>query len=145
LPEGLVGNEERMVSLETMQGSGGYTASEVIGGRQCTCPPGPTGCDICLPRWYELTRQPKPSITDEARRLVAGERAEAYGPAEESFGRVGRMWGALLGVPDIEPRRVALMLTALKLSREAYRPGKDNRTDAVGYLLLADRLSTEGD
>jgi len=117
----------------------GYTHREVIGGEV------KLHIDPEILRKAEARRKALPSITDEARRLVRGERADAYGPADESFRAIGRMWGALLGTGDIEPRKVALMMAALKLHRESHKASRENRVDLVGYALLADQLVAEGD
>mgnify|MGYP003341885794 CR=1 FL=1 len=42
--------------------------------------------------------------------------------------------------PDIEPRIVALVQQAVKLSRESALPKRDNRVDGIGYWLCADRV-----
>lgn len=48
--------------------------------------------------------------------------------------RTGRMWGAIIGGPDVPPDKVAMCMVALKLSRECNKPKRDNRTDVAGYV-----------
>jgi hypothetical protein len=81
------------------------------------------------------------TILQEAQRLVHGDRGAAYGHPIEDYTRTGRMWGAILGLPDIDPRICALMMAAMKLSREAHKPKRDNRTDLAGYAECADMIA----
>lgn len=46
--------------------------------------------------------------------------------------------------PDLPPSLVALMMVNLKLSRESHAPKRDNRVDAIGYMLCNHRIE-EGD
>lgn len=101
------------------------------------------------------------SVTDEAYRLVMGDRQSDYNHPSDDFKATGRQWGAVLtnwlhsegmtvcneefpsvtgDVPDVPPRIVALMMAQLKLSRESHKPKRDNRVDAIGYVLCADRI-----
>lgn len=73
------------------------------------------------------------SVLQEAQRLVHGNRGEDYGHPAEDFARTGRMWGAILGIPDVPPDRVGLCMAALKISREVNRHKRDNLTDLAGY------------
>jgi len=89
-----------------------------------------------------------------------GDRSAAYGPPSSDFRAMGRISGAILerwleskglvlcdsggrkpvDFPDIEPRIVALVQQAVKLSRESALPKRDNRVDGIGYWLCADRV-----
>jgi len=91
------------------------------------------------------------TVLEEAQRLVQGPRQSSYSHPAQDFRATGRQWGAILEnwlrslgweqeVPDIPPRIVALMMTNLKLSREAHKPKRDNRVDGAGYLLCADMI-----
>jgi len=82
------------------------------------------------------------SILDEARKIVSGARMRQYGPPEDCFVKIGRMWGALLGIPDIPPRTVCHMMTGLKLVRDVFEPNRDNTVDAVGYELCATKFGS---
>lgn len=89
---------------------------------------------------------PQPeTILQEAQRLVYGDRGAAYGHPIDDYTRTGRMWGAILGLPDIDPRLCCLMMAAVKISREVNAPKRDNRTDLAGYAECADRVAQEQD
>ena len=87
-------------------------------------------------------------ITDEAWRLVMGDRQSSYNHPARDFEATGRMWGAILTnwlnleepMPDIDPRIVALMIGMVKVSRESHKHKHDNLVDLIGYALCADRV-----
>lgn len=82
---------------------------------------------------------------DRAHSLIGGDRREAYGAVEESFTRVAKVWSGILGNRAVTPREVCLMMTGLKLCREANSAKSDNVDDACGYLgLLAELNALEG-
>lgn len=80
---------------------------------------------------------PAESALEEAQRLVHGDRQAAYGHPIDDYTRTGRMWGAILGIPDIDPRVCCLMMAAVKISREVNAPRRDNRVDGAGYFECA--------
>jgi hypothetical protein len=66
---------------------------------------------------------------------ILDERLEQYGDAETEFTVIGRVWGALLKIDDIQPYEVALLMDALKSVRLFYNPGhEDSYDDKLGYL-----------
>lgn len=73
------------------------------------------------------------SVIEEAAALVHGARQEAYGHPYDDFSRTGRLWGAILGIPDVPPHLVALCMAAVKISREVNAPKRDNLVDLAGY------------
>jgi hypothetical protein len=83
------------------------------------------------------------SALEEAQRLVHGDRGADYGHPIDDYTRTGRMWGAILGIGDIDPRICCLMMAAVKISRECNKPKRDNRVDLAGYAecaqMIADR------
>ena len=81
---------------------------------------------------------PRESVCAEADRLVSGDRQADYGHPFEDFTRTGRIWGALLGLPDIDPAVVGLMMGGVKMSREVHRPKRDNLVDLAGYAKTVD-------
>ena len=81
------------------------------------------------------------TILQEAQRLVHGDRGVQYGHPIEDYTRTGRMWGAILGIPDIDPRICCLMMAAVKISREVHKPKRDNRVDLCGYAECADMVA----
>lgn len=82
-----------------------------------------------------------PSVLLEAQRLVHGDRQAAYGHPFDDYTRTGRIWGAMLGIPDIDPRLCCLMMAAVKISRECNAPKRDNRVDGAGYFECADMVA----
>lgn len=81
------------------------------------------------------------TVLQEAQRLVHGDRGDAYGPPIDDFTRTGRMWAAILGIPDVPPEKVGLCMVALKISREVNKPKRDNRVDMAGYAETVDMVS----
>ncbi len=91
----------------------------------------------------------------EADGLINGARQADYGQVQDSFQDVADMWTAILrsaGVlkhttaeqlvkePVITAQHALLMMTALKLQRQANRPKRDNIVDAHGYLGLVGQV-----
>jgi hypothetical protein len=65
---------------------------------------------------------------------VLDDRQKEYGSARKNFTSIGRMWGALLSVPDISPEIVALMFDAAKSVRLVANPEhEDSWIDKEGY------------
>ena len=79
------------------------------------------------------------TVAQEAERMVSGDRREQYGPPVQHFEQVARVWSVLLDV-NVDAEDVALCMAALKLIRESYSQGRDNRVDAIGYLIIADEI-----
>lgn len=78
-----------------------------------------------------------------AESLINGDRADTYGPPEESFGRIGRIWGAILNLPDIDPSTVALMMAGMKISRASGQlDHEDSYVDLAGYAALGAEMGT---
>lgn len=90
-------------------------------------------------------------ITDEAWRLVMGDRQSSYNHPARDFEATGRMWAAILTnwldldepMPDVHPRIVALMIAMVKVSRESHKHKHDNLVDLIGYALCADRVTRD--
>lgn len=80
-------------------------------------------------------------IISHAQALINGDRAEAYGDASASFGRIAGMWSAYLGV-EIAPEDAAAMMVLLKMSRVRGRASMDDWIDAVGYAALGGELAS---
>lgn len=80
------------------------------------------------------------TVLEEAQRLVFGPRQKAYGHPFDDFGRTGRMWGAILGIPDVPPEKVGLCMVALKVSRECNGHARDNVVDGAGYWGTVDLI-----
>lgn len=81
-------------------------------------------------------------ILAQANQLITEDRAALYGPPEQSFGRIGKLWAITLGVPEITPAQVALLMAQMKVSRILSSPThQDSYVDACGYLALAAELA----
>jgi hypothetical protein len=88
-------------------------------------------------------RRTDESVLEEAQRLVHGDRGVDYGHPIVDYKATGRMWGAILErhlgieIPDVDPRIACLMMAAVKISREAGKPKRDNLADLAGYTECA--------
>ena len=80
---------------------------------------------------------------EAALHLVDGDRQAAYGDPVDHMNRVARVWSGILGY-QITPKQVALLLAGLKLVREGNKHGPDNLTDAIGYVVIAERIESAG-
>ena len=89
-----------------------------------------------------LRKTPKPNILEEANTLIYGDRAAAYGPVSESFSRIGKMWGVILGV-EVSPEQVGLCLAAMKICRQVHKPQRDNLIDCAGYVGCIAKIQEE--
>jgi len=79
------------------------------------------------------------NVLEEANKLVHGERGADYGHPFVDYQCTADMWRTLIkrryGVDvAITPDFACLMMVAVKLSREAGKPKRDNRVDGAGYL-----------
>lgn len=83
------------------------------------------------------------SVLGEADRLVSGDRQADYGHPLDDFTRTGRIWGAILGIPDVSAEKVGLCMVGVKISREVNHPKRDNRVDGPGYFKCVDMCHDE--
>jgi len=61
-------------------------------------------------------------------------RQKEYGDAHTNFSAIGRGWGAMLGIEDVEPHLVALMMDFVKTIRLVANPTHaDSWADKQGY------------
>jgi hypothetical protein len=75
---------------------------------------------------------------------IMEDRQEIYGDAEDNFRAIGRIWGALLQIEDLEPHVVALMFDAAKSVRAMKNPEhEDSWLDKMGYTLHATTIIRE--
>ncbi len=82
------------------------------------------------------------TVLQEAQRLVHGDRGAAYGHPSSDYQATVDMWRAMIlrryGVDvPLTPDFGCLMMMAVKLSREAGKPKRDNLVDAAGYAECA--------
>jgi hypothetical protein len=71
-------------------------------------------------------------ILDEAKRITSTDRNDLYGEPEQNFSRIAKMWSVILGT-TITARDVGLMMIAMKVARDAYKPTRDGLVDIAGY------------
>ena len=76
-----------------------------------------------------------PSITEEAEKIIGGERDADYGDPVENFRRISKIANLLLG-EEISPRTCCLILISVKFARELYKHKRDNLVDIVGYSII---------
>ena len=92
---------------------------------------------------------PEEEILEEARGLICGDRNAGYGPAEDDFPLVARMFQPYLEAKygpgqEFDAEDVSVFMVMMKLRRQAHRPKRDNLVDSIGYLALAHRLRELG-
>lgn len=80
------------------------------------------------------------SVLQEAERLINGQRQSDYGHPIDNFTQTGRMWGAILNIPDIPAETVGLMMVAAKVSRETNVHKRDNLVDMAGYAGTVEKI-----
>lgn len=82
-------------------------------------------------------------VLDEAKHVITEERQDMYGHPENCFNLIAGLWNWwLYGRGLLDPSRsedlqetdVAMMMTLLKVAREAKGFKRDNIVDACGYL-----------
>ncbi len=83
--------------------------------------------------------RPSESILDEARRLTSQDRNATYGPADKDYGRTAAIFEQMTGITLTVEQALKFML-AVKLSRDAHCPKRDNLVDLVGYAHLLDQV-----
>lgn len=80
-----------------------------------------------------------PQVFLDAAALISGPRRESYGDYASEAQRIAAGWSVITGF-TLQTRHVPMMMVWLKLVRESYQPGQDNRTDCAGYLALLDEM-----
>lgn len=99
-----------------------------------------TGVDPTAP--MARVERERDRILAEAAKIISGDRERDYGSAADGFARTGRIWGAMLGLPDIPAETVGYMLAGLKLSRLSTTPNhRDSIVDGPGYFALAGEIA----
>ena len=81
---------------------------------------------------------PHQVLTDAS--ALIGERGADYGGVEDNFSNIAAIANIALGL-DLTPFDIAIIMTAVKLSRVRQSPSKaDNYLDGVNYLAFAHEL-----
>ncbi len=110
-----------------------WRKSDFVGGRICDYDQGKQDF-YAIPETKTET-----SLSDEAKTIVAGDRAQDYGDATESFKRIAALWTAWKGV-EFTPWDVAQMMILLKVSRAKTSRKRDTLVDIIGYAECAERV-----
>lgn len=84
-----------------------------------------------------LSGKPSNSILAEAEHLTTQDRNDSYGHPSHDYGRVSAAFNSLTG-HALTTEDAILFMVCVKLAREAYKPKRDNRVDAAGYLNCLD-------
>jgi hypothetical protein len=89
---------------------------------------------------FEAAAIKTPTILEEANTLIYGNRQVSYGSVTSNFGRIAKIWSAVLGV-DVTPAQVGLCMVGVKMAREVNKPTRDNLVDIAGYAGTLEKLS----
>lgn len=84
------------------------------------------------------------SVAAKAIDTVAGPSLETYGPPNDSFDQIARMWQAYLDrrtTGDLNACDVANMMILMKVSRNAVNRTTDNHVDIIGYAAISEALA----
>lgn len=81
----------------------------------------------------------------QASYLIQNDRQTQYGDIDESWEKIGKLWGVLLNLDDpISPSMVGIMLATMKLSRISNQPShEDSYIDALAYVAGAGQIASE--
>ena len=83
------------------------------------------------------------TVLDDAARLTATDRQDAYGHPRDNFQNIADLWSTYLSdrlSVALTPRDVALMNVLTKCAREMQAPKRDNLVDIAGYARTAEML-----
>lgn len=82
------------------------------------------------------------SILEEAQRITHNDRNGDYGHPYDDHERVARMWEPILGLPigSLDPAKIGLCMIAVKISRQIYKPKRDNLVDIAGYAWVTGQV-----
>lgn len=82
-------------------------------------------------------------VLRQAERMVCGHREQDYGSPEDSFGLIAGLWSAYLGMRDITPVDVSMMMALLKIARIGGGRGTaDSFIDLAGYAACGGEIAT---
>ena len=106
---------------------------------QAFCLRNPDNCEFTLNPMVLTKAEQRKSVTDEAKAIVAGERASDYGDVNKSFARIADFWSAYTNA-NITPWDVAQMMILLKVSRAKTSTKADTLVAIAGYAECASQL-----
>ncbi len=78
------------------------------------------------------------SILEEAAEVI-NQRQAIYGTRKDNFGRIAKMWSAILDC-QVTPEDVALCMIALKVARQKFKHSRDSLVDIAGYAQCLEEL-----
>jgi len=82
-------------------------------------------------------------VLEEAMKVVLTNREKKYGPPEDSFTAIAKLWSAYKGC-EFSAKDVAVMMSLLKIGRIVTGQIKeDNWVDAVGYLACGAEMESD--
>jgi hypothetical protein len=84
------------------------------------------------------------SVLSEAENLVSGDRQDQYGDPREHFSSVAQMFQGVTGV-ELAAKEVVILMICLKLTRQYFKPSRDNLVDLAGYTKILAILEGEDD
>lgn len=83
------------------------------------------------------------NVADEAIKIVAGPRQEAYGDKLRNFSDIAALWEPILGT-TVTPEQVALCMMQVKISRLLKTTNHhDSLVDICGYALCYESIIEE--
>jgi hypothetical protein len=85
---------------------------------------------------------PNETVTQEADRLVSGDRGSSYGHPLDDFCKTAVLWGVILK-KRITAEEVAKCMSQVKVSRELNKHKRDNLVDECGYVKCLDMVIEE--
>jgi hypothetical protein len=89
------------------------------------------------------------TVLEEAQRIIYGDREKTYGHPAKNFENTARFWSVWLSAkhgssPPIDVEDVAMMMTLLKLARQAHGHKRDNLVDLCGYAACVQKVLDYG-
>lgn len=78
-------------------------------------------------------------ILQEAQEIINGSRQEDYGDVVENFNRIADL-ASLMGDKHFSPIDCCIILMAVKLARQRFKPKRDNLVDLCGYAEILQQL-----
>ena len=82
---------------------------------------------------------PVPTILDEAKTIVYGDREQTYGHPNINFQRIADLWTVIFEHP-VTKEQVAWCMIATKMARDMQVKKRDNLVDTAGYAATLERM-----
>lgn len=88
-------------------------------------------------------RDKKPSVLEEAKNIIYGDREKTYGKPSKNLDTIAQMWTAYVtssGLTEFSAKDVAVMMVLVKAARLANDINhRDSIVDICGYAALIER------